>query len=175
MKLRNIIAWVVLLAGALVIAYEWAPKQGQDLIAPDKRLPAHEFTLKDANGAKVNLSDYRDKVVLLNLWATWCVPCKVEIPWFIEFERTYKDRGFEVLGVSFDDDGWTSIKPYVENSKMNYRVLLGEEDMPKFYWDVQAIPTTYLIDRQGKIAVTHTGLVSKKTYEEGILKLLAGS
>jgi len=175
MKIRNIVAWATLLAGALVIGYEWAPKPGKDLIAPEKRQPATEFTLRDANGAKVNLSDYKDKVVLLNLWATWCVPCKVEIPWFIEFERTYKDRGFAVLGVSFDDDGWDSIKPYVAENKMNYRVLLGTEDMPKTYWDVQAIPTTYLIDKQGRIAITHTGLVSKQTYEDGILKLLAGS
>ena len=174
MKLRNIVAWVTLLAGALVIGYEWAPSSGRALIAPEKRQPATEFTLMDASGAKVSLSDYKDKVVLLNLWATWCEPCQVEIPWFIEFERTYKDRGFAVLGMSVDDDGWDVVKPYIAKSKMNYRVILGTEDMPKGYWDVQAIPTTFLIDKQGRVAVTHTGLVSKQTYEDGILKLLAG-
>jgi len=92
------------------------------------------------------------------------------------FARKYRGTiADHALSVSFDDDGWSVIKPYVAESKMNYRVLLGTEDMPKTYWDVQAIPTTYLIDRQGRIAITHTGLVSKQTYEEGILKLLAGS
>ena len=175
MKLRKMLAWTALLAGALVITYEWAPSRGRELIPPEQRQPATGFTLMDAGGAKVNLSDYKDKVVLLNFWATWCTPCEVEIPWLIEFERTYKDRGLAVLGVSFDDDGWDVIKPYVAQKKMNYRVLLGTEDMPKVYWDVPAIPTTFLIDRQGRVAVMHQGLVSKQTYEDGILKLLAGS
>lgn len=172
MKARKILAWAALLVGALAITYTWAPRRGAELIAPDLRQPATEFTLMDAGGAKVNLSDYKDKVVLLNFWATWCTPCEVEIPWFMDFERTYKDRGFAVLGVSFDEEGWPVIKPYLEQRKMNYRVLLGTENMPKVYWDVEAIPTTFLIDRQGRIAVMHRGLVSKQTYEGGILKLL---
>src|SRR5579885_3150755 len=81
-------------------------------ITPEsKRKPAPNFTLKDANGDPVSLADYKGKVVLLNFWATWCGPCKVEIPWFVEFEQKYKDRDFAVLGVSFDDDGWKSVRP----------------------------------------------------------------
>ena len=175
MKIRTIVAWSALLVGALAITYTWAPSRGKEMIAPELRQPATEFTLKDASGATVNLSDYKDKVVLLNFWATWCGPCELEIPWFIDFEKTYKDRGFAVLGVSFDDEGWTAVKPYVERRKTNYRVLLGTEDMPEVYWDLEAIPTTLLLDKQGRVAVTHRGLVSKQTYEDGIRQLLAGS
>jgi peroxiredoxin len=172
MTVRKILAWSVLAVGALAITYTWAPRRGQELLPVEKLQPATEFTLLDADGKKVNLSDYKGKVVLLNFWATWCGPCEVEIPWFIDFERTYKDQGFEVLGVSFDEEGWTTVKPYVAEHKMNYRVLMGKEDMPSVYWDLEAIPTTMLIDKEGRIAVTHRGLVSKPTYEAGIVTLL---
>ena len=77
------------------------------------RKMAADFSLKDENGATVKLSDYRGKVVLLNYWATWCGPCQIEIPWFMDFEQKYKSQGFAVLGVSMDEDGWTAIKPFV--------------------------------------------------------------
>ena len=74
-----------------------------------------DFALKDSTGQTVQLSDYHGKVVLLNFWATWCAPCKIEIPWFMEFQREYKDRNFAVLGVSMDEDGWDAVRPYMAN------------------------------------------------------------
>ena len=97
----------------LVVGCSSSPKAQQHL----DRKPAANFTLADANGAKVALADYKGKVVLLNFWATWCGPCKVEIPWFVEFNKTYKDRGLAVVGVSLDDDGWKSVKPYLAHEK----------------------------------------------------------
>ncbi|MEO8098918.1 MAG: TlpA disulfide reductase family protein [Acidobacteriota bacterium] len=173
MALRNTLAWGAMIAGALAITYNFAPQSGKmDLIEPDKRHSAADFKLVDANGAEVKLSDYKDKVVLLNFWATWCGPCQVEIPWFKEFEQTYKDRGFAVVGVSADEEGWAAVKPYIEAKKLNYRVLLDDQKMPSPYKDVQALPSTYFIDRQGRIAGFHEGLVSKGTYEDGIQALL---
>lgn len=174
MQVRKAAAWTALLGAALVVTYTWAPKRGAPLTPPEQRPPAMEFTLEDARGEKVSLSDYRDKVVLLNFWATWCTPCEVEIPWFKEFERTYKDSGFAVLGVSFDEEGWPAVNPFVKAHGINYRILLGTEHMGEMYDVIEALPTTFLIDRQGRVAVTHRGLVSKATYEEGIRKLLAG-
>jgi peroxiredoxin len=174
MALRTTLAWGALMIGALVITYTWAPTVGnKELIAPEKRTAAASFKLVDSTGQEVQLSDYKDKVVLLNFWATWCGPCQVEIPWFKEFENTYKDRGFAVLGVSTDEDGWPVVRPYMETRKMNYRVMLDDRKMSAPYKDIEALPTTFLIDRQGRIAGTHTGLVSKSTYEYGIEKLLA--
>ena len=133
---------------------------------------APNFTLKDGDGRNVSLSDYKGKVVLLNFWATWCGPCKLEIPWFVEFEQKYKDRGFAVLGVSMDDDGWEVVKPYLAKTKINYRIVVGNEQVAKQYGGLDALPTTLVIDRTGTIHSTHEGLVSKSVYEKDILALL---
>jgi peroxiredoxin len=139
--------------------------------AVGQSMPA--FSLKDANGQVVRPADYKGKVVLLDFWATWCGPCKIEIPWFIEMERQYKDQGFAVLGVSMDEDGWTAIKPYVQNMQMNYRVLLGNDDVSTAYGGLDSLPTTLLIDRQGKIASVHVGVsLGKEEFKNAIVQLL---
>jgi peroxiredoxin len=135
--------------------------------------PAPEFSLKDASGQTVHLADYRGKVVLLDFWATWCGPCKVEIPWFMEFEKEFKDQGFAVVGVSMDEDGWSAIKPYVQNMKMNYRILLGNDAISTAYGGLDSLPTTLLIDREGGIASTHVGVsMGKEEFKDAIVKLL---
>jgi cytochrome c biogenesis protein CcmG/thiol:disulfide interchange protein DsbE len=137
------------------------------------RKPAADFTLRDANGSAVKLSDYRGKVVLLNFWATWCGPCTLEIPWFEEFERDYKTQGLAVVGVSMDEDGWKAIKPYMDAHKMNYRVLLGDDSVSQLYGGVDSLPTTFIIDRAGRVAFPpHIGLAGKNEYLKEIQSLL---
>jgi peroxiredoxin len=173
MSLRTWLLWGVLLAGALAITYTWAPRPGAPLVTAEQRETAPDFKLTDASGKEVKLSDYKDQVVLLNFWATWCAPCKIEIPWFMEFETEYKNRGFAVLGVSYDNHGWEDVRPYLTENKINYMVLAGAvEEMPEPYKSIETLPTTLLIDRQGRIAARHTGLVSKGTYESGVRQLL---
>ena len=140
--------------------------------SPKDRHQAPDFALKDANGKTVRLSDYKGKVVLLDFWATSCGPCRAEIPWFIEMERHKKDKGFEVLAVSLDDSGWEDVKPFLAEMNVNYRVVIGDDTTTKAYGGVEAIPTTFLIDRQGKIAAIHIGLASRKEFEDGIDELL---
>jgi peroxiredoxin len=136
---------------------------------------APDFTLNDTKGERLRLADDRGKVVLLNFWATWCGPCKVEIPWFIEFQKTYQARGFTVLGVSMDEDGWKVINPYVAAEKINYPIVLGDEKVNMLYGGIEALPTTFLIGKDGSVAYLHQGLVSKGDYEKEILQLLKAS
>jgi len=124
-----------------------------------------------AGRSSLPLSKYKGKVVLLNFWATTCGGCKVEIPWFIEFQTRYKGRGLVVIGVSMDDDGWKSVRPYMKEKKINYPIVLGNEEMAGLY-GVEALPLTLLIDRNGRIAASHTGLVDKEACETGIRTLL---
>lgn len=139
---------------------------------PDKaRRIAPDFTLNDAAGNPVKLSDFRGKVVLLNFWATWCGGCQVEIPWFMEFEHKYKDSGLVVIGVSMDDDGWEAVKPYLEEKRVNYVIVIGNADLRKLY-KLGSMPMTLMIDQTGRIASTHVGLVSKSDYKFEIETLL---
>ena len=145
-------------------------------VKPDKdRKPAPEFSLKDADGKTVHLADYKGKVVLLDFFATWCGPCKIEIPWFMEMERKNKDRGFAVLGVSMDDEGWEVVKPFLADLGVNYRVVIGNDATAGMYGGVDALPTTFLIDREGRIAAAHVGLTSRKDFEDGVEQLLQGA
>lgn len=137
-----------------------------------KRKAAPDFELKDIDGKVIKLSDFKGKVVLLDFWATWCGPCKIEIPWFKEFERSYKDQGLVVLGIAMDDEGWVVVKPFLRQLAVNYRVVMGSDSTADLYGGISALPTTFLIDREGKIGSTHVGLVSKADFEDGIKELL---
>jgi thiol-disulfide isomerase/thioredoxin len=131
------------------------------------------FTVKDVNGKDVRLSDYKGKVILLDFWATWCVPCKTEIPWFIEFQNKYGASGFQAIGVSVDDT-IDKLKPYVANMKMNYLVLQGKDhdDLQNAYGPMWGIPVTAIISRDGKICTKHAGISSKESFETTIKALL---
>jgi len=147
-------------------------KAAEPVKAEKDRHTAPDFLLKDADGKTVHLSDYKGKVVLLDFFATWCGPCKIEIPWFMDFERKNKDRGFSVLGVSMDDEGWEVVKPFLLNLGVNYRVVIGNDSTAQSYGGVDALPTSFLIDREGRIAAVHVGLAGRKDFEDGIEKLL---
>jgi peroxiredoxin len=141
-------------------------------VPPGDRKMSPDFRLNDASGQAVTLSEYRGKVVLLNFWATWCAPCKAEIPWFIELQRTHGDGRFAVLGVSLDEDGWTSVKPYIEERKVNYPVMIGNDAVAEAFDSVHSLPTTLIIDKSGRIAAIHVGLCNQSEYEGDIQALL---
>jgi peroxiredoxin len=149
----------------------WSASSPVAVTPANLRKAAPGFALRDSNGSSVKLSHYKGKVILLNFWATTCGGCKVEIPWFMEFADRYKGRGLVVIGVSLDDDGWKSVKPFLREKKMNYTVAVGSDNLARQY-GVEALPMTLLIDRDGKIAAVYMGLVDKGACESGIRTLL---
>jgi cytochrome c biogenesis protein CcmG/thiol:disulfide interchange protein DsbE len=139
-----------------------------------KKTPAQlSFTVKDMHGADVTLTDFKGKVILLNYWATWCGPCKVEIPDLVALQDQYRDKGFVVLGVSQDDEPET-LRDFASTWKMNYPVLVGR-DTPELL-DAQGslwgLPTSYLIGRDGTICTRHLGPAKKADFEREIKALL---
>jgi cytochrome c biogenesis protein CcmG/thiol:disulfide interchange protein DsbE len=142
-----------------------------DTTPTDVRKTAPNFTLVDSKGASVRLSDYKGKVVLLDFWATWCHGCKTEIPWYMEFQQKYRNKGLSVIGVAMDEDGWKSVKPYIEETKINYTIVVGNEELAKKY-GADSLPVTLLIDREGKIAESHAGMVDKATFEKDLQMLV---
>jgi thiol-disulfide isomerase/thioredoxin len=137
-----------------------------------QRKLAPEVALTDSAGKAMKLADYRGKIVLLNFWATWCGGCKEEMPWYSEFEKTYGPKGFAVIGVSQDEDGWGIVKPFLASHTIPYRIVLGNDDTAKKY-DVDAMPVSLLIDRKGRIAAAYTGLVDRANIEGNIKQMLA--
>ncbi len=131
------------------------------------------FTLKDMQGADVRLADLKGKVVLLNFWATWCPPCKLEIPWFVELQAKYKSRGFQAIGVSVDDTP-DKLSPFAKEFKVNYPLLVGldRDDIQNAYGPIFAVPVTVIIGRNSKVCVKQLGPASKEQFESWIEALL---
>lgn len=150
------------------------PGEGETLSCPADAKPAPlDFTLKDVAGKDITLSQYKGKVLLVDFWATWCGPCKVEIPGFVELQDTYGKRGFQVVGISVDDTP-AQLEPYIKELKMNYPVLLGlgRDDVQDAFGPLLGLPTTFLVSRDGKICATHAGFADKETFEHEIKALL---
>jgi peroxiredoxin len=182
----------VLAAGFCVCSLPVSPIGAQDhvaqiqktaadtLLQEDHRQTAPEFSLTGADGRRVDLADYRGKVVLLDFWATWCGGCKLEIPWYMEFDEKYRGLGLAVIGVSMDEDGWKAVRPFLARERdpetggktaMKYPVVIGSDTLAKEY-NLTSMPMTLLIDRKGKIALSHTGVVNRVDFEGHILQLL---
>jgi thiol-disulfide isomerase/thioredoxin len=132
-----------------------------------------DLTVKDMQGASVRLGDFKGKAILLNYWATWCGPCKAEIPIFNELYAQYKDKGFVVLGISSDDDAPT-LREFVKKTPMTYPVLLAEEreDVLDAAGPIYGYPTSFFIDRSGAVCGRHVGLGTKQSFETAIKPLL---
>ncbi len=133
---------------------------------------APNFSLSDLDGRQIALADYRGRVVLLNFWATWCEPCRKEIPEFIGFQKNYSPGGFQVLGISMDDDA-KPIAKFRNEFHVNYPILMGNAAVGESYGGVLGLPITFLIGRDGRIYAKHIGAVDIHKAEEEIQSLLA--
>jgi peroxiredoxin len=134
--------------------------------------PAPDFSLSTLDGKTMKLSDFRGKAVLLNFWATWCEPCKVEMPWFVDLQKKYAGQGLQVLGVAMDDASPSDISSFAEKMGVNYPVLIGKEEVGAQYGGIEYLPSTFYISRDGKILDHVFGLVSKSEIETEIQKAL---
>ena len=177
--------WIAAAAAAVGVALFAVPfLRGPDHLVADSTSPAgatcaaktsanFDFTLKDPAGANVKLSDYKGKVVLLNFWATWCGPCKVEIPEFVEAYNKYRDRGFVILGVlSQDDPPQQELQAFMSEFRMNYPVMREHAHLEESFGTLWALPTSFVIDRKGQVCSKHMGAFSKEDLEREINGLL---
>jgi peroxiredoxin len=186
-----LLRWTAAAAGAVALAFVTIPPVAETIGGPPaetlespaagpafcdgKNKPANlGFTLKDMHGKDVRLSDYKGKVILLNFWATWCGPCKYEIPAFVELQAKYRDQGFVVLGVSTDDPP-DKLRTFADQYKINYPVLQGRDrtDFVDDAWGpMWGIPVSFFIGRNGTICRKQTGLATKEQLEKEIKALL---
>lgn len=134
---------------------------------------APDFTLTALDGQKLSLSDYKGKVVMLDFWATWCGPCRIEIPSFEQLENHYRDQGFAIIGISMDDGGPGPVRDFYQQFKMNYPVAMGNDTLAEQYGGVFGLPTTMVIGRDGRIYAKHVGATDPAVFEAEIRTLLA--
>ncbi len=141
------------------------PRITQSTVAPD-------FSLESLDGPAMRLSDLRGKAVLLNFWATWCGPCKIEMPWFVDLQKQYGPQGLQIVGVAMDDASKEDISKFAKDMGVNYPILIGKEAVGEQYGGVNALPETFLIGRDGKIVDKIIGLRGKAEIEDSIKKAL---
>ena|SRR5579862_2691074 len=159
------------MAAALLFAL-LAGSQAQ-MTRPQSRKEAAGFTLRDDSGKNIQLAALKGKVVLLNFWATWCHGCVQEMPWIVEYADRYRSGGLAVLGVAMDEEGWEKVKPFLERKKLNYPVVVGTEAVAQAYGGVEDLPSTFLIDREGRVAAAYKGMIDREKCEADIRALLA--
>jgi len=134
--------------------------------------PAPAWSLKDLSGKTVKLSDFKGKVVVLDFWATWCPPCRAEIPGFVDLQKRYEKQGVTVIGVSLDQGGTEVVSSFVKAQGINYPIVMGTDEVTAQYGGIEGIPTTFVIDPKGNIVSKHEGSTEKDVFDAEIKKLL---
>ncbi len=171
----------ILLAVVLAFAVISCSGNGGDAkanAAPEKTAPrqnlqkAPNFNLTTLEGKTISLADYKGKMLILNMWDTWCPPCRAEIPDFVELYEQYKTKGLEILGVAFGREGELAVRKFVKEYKINYTGALANQDIMNGYGPINSIPTTFIIDQDGNIYKKYIGFRDKATFEKDIKTLL---
>jgi len=173
-KSRNPLALVVVavvVAGMLYFGFHTV-RHNSSTARIMKATPAPDFTLESLDGKTMRLSDLRGKAVLLNFWATWCGPCKIETPWLVQLQNQYGPQGLQIVGVEAGDDGKEDIEKFVKDMGINYPILIGKESVGDAYGGVPALPETFFIGRDGKIVDKSMGLHGRAEIEDSIKEAL---
>ena len=150
---------------ALMIAFTPAGVLSQEPVAP-------QFTLKDLNGRTVRLSDYQGKVVLINFWATWCPPCRAEMPDLVRLQREHGKEGFQIIGVTYPPEKKERVRRFARSLKVNYPIILGTREFKDRFSSDETLPLTIVINRDGKVSDIISGILLHKEFEEKIKPLL---
>lgn len=172
---RNPLALVfvaLVAAGMLYFGLHMARKSGGHSYAMGYGTPAPDFTLESLDGKSVSLSSLRGKAVVVNFWATWCGPCKIETPWLVELQNQYGAQGLQIVGIAMDDSGKDEIARFAKDMGMNYPVLLGKEAVGEAYGGVPALPQSFFVGRDGKIVDKIMGIEGRAEIEDAIKKAL---
>lgn len=149
-----------------------APKgSAYALIPADSRVAAPDFTVTDLSGGTIRLAELRSKVVLLDFWAVECAGCKVEIPWYVAFDKAYRAKGLALIGIDMYGESPDVVKTFMKTAHMSYPVAIGNDGLGERF-HVEEMPLTLLIDRSGRIAFSHAGIVDKTQFEKAIQELL---
>jgi thiol-disulfide isomerase/thioredoxin len=181
MRIRGLTS-LILLSGLITASIAGCGGSGAKTSGAPKVL-ANEpnVTFKDLNGQDITLASLKGKVVVVNFWATWCEPCRTEIPWMIAYQQKYADKGFTMLGVAMDEGGKTDVEPFVKNTNfdvsgkqvtMNYPIVLGNDDIADKFGGMLGLPTSLVISRDGKIVKRYIGLVNEADLDKQIKDLL---
>ena len=133
---------------------------------------APNFSLKTYDGKVIELAKLKGKTVVVNFWATWCPPCRAEIPDFIKVYESSKAKGLEFVGIALDEDGWAKVKPFTDKNKITYPVVLGTPEVVQAYGGIEGIPTSFIIDKKGNVVDRQVGLMTKDVLEKKISKVL---
>jgi peroxiredoxin len=178
MRRKPVVIFVVAMVVSLMVLFgaeragRSAAHHGATRASPESKV-APDFSLQSLDGKTVRLSDFRGKAVLLNFWATYCVPCRTEMPWFVEMQNQYAAEGLQVLGVAMDDASPSDIGKFANNLGVNYPILVGEGSVGNAYGGLPFLPSTFYIGRDGKLVDKVFGLKTRNEIEEDIKKALA--
>ena len=173
-----LLALIVVLAGLLLIYRNWQQEREVTKVEPGTAAwpsgsrTAPPFSLKDTNGNIYSSAQLAGKPVVINFFATWCPPCREEIPGFVEVYNKHKGKGFELIGISLDTDSRENMPGFIMNNKVEYRILFGDLDTARAYGGVAALPTTFFVGKDGEIKNIHVGYIGKDAFDKEVMKLL---
>ncbi|MGB2960751.1 MAG: TlpA disulfide reductase family protein [Bacteroidota bacterium] len=155
-----------------LLLFAATPSCSSDTPPDDNGNTAPNFALTTAGGATIELKELEGSVVVINFWATWCSPCRAEIPGMLEVYEKYRGDGLEIVGIALDRDGWNVVTPFVERMNISYPIVLGGREVVQKYGGISALPTTFIVDKKGNVVKGHVGYLSKDDLEEIVSKLL---